>query len=109
MMTFEMFINFYNKCQTTNNDLNEFIFYSMNLCDLDNVIDEGNNRIKVNITALNENSNFTFNEDAVAVCIKTGWLSKYLSESWHYCPQFIKIILTNYCSNKILSKFIYLY
>lgn len=108
ILTYESFISLYNKCQTTNNDINEFIFYSMNVIDLDNqaglLNEDGNSYFKTQIASLNDKSNFTFNEESLAVCIKSGWLSKYLSESWNHFPQFCKILITNHCSNKILSK-----
>lgn len=104
LMTYEQFILFFFKCQHLSNELNDFIMSSMNLIDLENIVFDENDKLRISIQSLNENSKISFNEDAVAVCIKSGFLSKQLSESFTYCPTFIKLLLTNYCTNKMLSK-----
>ena len=103
MFTFEMFIDFSNRVQSNNllSDLNDFIFYSMNINDIDAEIFDENS--KIYIPSLNDRSNLIFNEDILCICIKTGWLTKYLSESAKHAPTFMKLLLSKYCSNKILS------
>ena len=103
MFTFEMFIDMANRVQNNSLylELNEFIFYAMNITDLDAVITE--EQSKIYIPSLTERTNLIFNEDILCVCIKTGWLSKYMSESVKHAPTFMNLLLTKYCSNKILS------
>jgi hypothetical protein len=104
MLTFESFIQFYNKCQSTNNDLGDFIYQCMDIIDMENNLVDENYKINVMVGSLNEKSKIFFNDDAVAICIKSGFLAKYLSETMHHCPHFIKILINGYCTNKILSK-----
>ena len=105
MLTFEKFIDqFVNKCQITNNDINEMIFLTINFVDLDNVNFEDNVQSKDILLSLGDKPKLLFNENALASCIKSGFLSKYLSESASHFPKFLKVILNNYASNKILSK-----
>lgn len=103
MFTFEIFIDMVNRVQNNSilMDLNEFIFYSMNICDLD--ADINDEQTKIYIPSLNEKTNVVFNEEILCVCIKTGWLSKYLSESVKHAPTFMKLLLKKFCTNKILS------
>lgn len=100
-MTFELFIDFTNRCQVNVNDLNEFIFDAMNLRDLENPPPDDN--AKLSIPSLNNKSRIVFNEEIVCICIRKGWLSKYLYESVKHTPTFIKLLISKYCSNKILS------
>lgn len=104
-MTYEKFIQeIFNKTQSTNSDIQELIFQTINIVEIDNY-DGKCESTKEKIFSLNENSKLIFNEEALAVCIKSGFLAKYFSENTTYFPKFLKIILSNYCSNKILSKF----
>lgn len=104
MMTFDRFISdMLNKCQSTNNDLSDLIFQTINLIDLYNYNVDEKQTSKDIIVSINENSRLLFNEEAMAVCIKSTFLSKYLSESISQFPKFLKLLIQNYCSNKILN------
>ena len=75
----------------------------MDIRDLESAETEGSGEDVNIISSLTENSKLSFNEEAVAVCIKSGWLSKSLSaESAKHCPNFIKLLLNKYLSNKLL-------
>ncbi len=102
-LTIEGLIDILNRTQNMSlvNELNEIIWNLINFTDLDvKSIDEPP---KFYIPALNERSNFSFNEEVLCTCIKTGWLSKYLSENTKHFPVFIKLLLKKFCSNKLLN------
>lgn len=101
--TFETFIDMIYRLQNINiaSELDDIVFYSMNLCDLDSQITEESH--KIYIPSINEKTNLSFNEDILCICIKTGWLSKNLSESVKHAPAFMKILIKKYCTNKILN------
>jgi len=100
--TFETFLNSISKCQTNIQEFTDFIYKAMDIEDLDaNEYEGGDSNLQV--SSLTDNSNISFNEEIVAVCIKSGWLSKTLSsESTKHCPNLIKLLLTRNLSNKIL-------
>jgi hypothetical protein len=101
--TMETMLFYLSRCPTNTQEYIDFVYRSMDIRDLDAIELEGDNL--VNISSLTENSNLSFNEESVAICIKTGWLSKYLSaESTKHCPNFIKLLLNRYLSNKLLCK-----
>jgi hypothetical protein len=107
MFTFENFIEYLTKCQSSGHDLNDFIIDSLNVRDLEsmNNLNEDIMNIKnVQINSLNEKSNISFNEEALAIAIKSGWLTEHLSDNLKNLPEFLKLILAKYSSNKILSK-----
>jgi len=108
MFTFETFIDMVNRIQNVNllAEMNDLIFFCINLQDMNTNLSV--EHVKIYIPSLNERSKITFNEDILCVCIKTGWLNKYLSESVKHAPTFFNLLLTNFCTNKILTA-IYLY
>lgn len=112
LFTFEDYINLLMKCQNTKDDnykhLNEFIYTSLNLRDLENINFSDPSKLKVDIRTVNEKSKIYFNEDALAICIRTCWIARYLSQSTIYCPTFMRVLLKNYCTNKILSIFLFI-
>jgi hypothetical protein len=105
MLTYEKFISeFVMKVQSTNNDIVELIFQTINIMDLKNILGNEIFSSKDMISSANEGSELIFNEDALAVCIKTGFLSKNIFDSPSSFSKFLKFILQFYCTNKILSK-----
>lgn len=105
LLTYEKFIlEIFNKCQNANNDIMELIFQTINMMDLNNISNFEIYSSKEMIGSLNENSNFIYNEDALAACIKSGFLARYLSETLSQFPKFLAYIIKNCSSNKILSK-----
>jgi hypothetical protein len=107
MFTFENFIDHLTKCQSSGHDLNDFIIDALNVRDLEamrNPHEDIMNMKSVQISSLNEKSNISFNEEALAIAIKSGWLTEHLSDNLKNLPEFIKLILAKYSSNKILSK-----
>ena len=102
-LTLESLIELINRTQNVGlvNEINEFIFNSINLKDIDYKSTE--QHPKVYIPSINERTNFSFNEDILCICIKTGWLSKYLSESVKQFPIFMKLLLKKFCTNKLLT------
>lgn len=103
MFTMEMFFDILNRLQNlqVNSELNELIFYLLNItdCELDSIEEPP----KLYIPSLNERSIFKFNENLMCMCIKSGWLSKYLSDNIKHCPTFIKLLLKNHLSNRLLN------
>jgi hypothetical protein len=103
LLTYEKFItDIFNKNQSTNNDIQDVIFQTINLIEFDNL--EGKSS-KDKLSTLSENSRLIFNEEAMAVAIKTGFLARILGDNPSAFPKFLYIILSKYCSNKILSNF----
>lgn len=102
---FENFIDMVSKLPSGNlfNDFNDYIVMSI---DIFLINSKGNNQVEISF--LNEASEFTFNEDVLCACIKTGWISKHLRASVKYTPMFLKILIDKHCTNKILNA-IYLY
>jgi hypothetical protein len=106
MFTFESFIDSLTKCQSSGHDLNDFIIDSLNVRDMEamnNLNEDIMNMKSVQISSLNEKSNISFNEEALAIAIKSGWLTEHLSDNLKNLPEFLKLILAKYSSNKILS------
>lgn len=104
--TLETFIFYLNRCPTNTQEYFDFIYRAMDIKDLDST--ELDPDRLLNISSLTENSKLSFNEEVVAVCIKSGWLSKFLcAESTKHCPNFIKLLLTRYLSNKILCNIVF--
>jgi hypothetical protein len=106
MFTFENFIDYLTKCQSSGHDLNDLIIDSLNIRDLEamsNINEDIMNMKSVQISSLNEKSNISFNEEALAIAIKSGWLTEHLSDNLKNLPEFLKLILAKYSSNKILS------
>lgn len=103
-ITYDKFINdFFYKIQTSNTDIQEMLFQIINIMEANNRDSKGEST-KEKIFSLNDNSKLIFNEDALANSIKTGFLARYMSENPQHFPKLMKTILTNHCSNKILSK-----
>ena len=101
--TMENMLYYLARCPINIQEYVDFVYKIMDIRDLD--ANETDTEATVNISSLTENSNLSFNEEAVAVCIRSGWLSKYLSaESTKHCPNFIKLLLNRYLSNKLLCK-----
>ena len=103
MLTIEMFIEFVNKLQNSQNstELNDLIVLLLNITDLDlETVDEPP---RIYIPSLNERSNFIYNEDFMYICIRKGWLNRYLSENIKHTPSFIKLLLKNHLNNRLLS------
>ena len=80
----------------------------MNLIDLDKLakLKEKDNHYDalVDITAINENLNVYFNEEAVCGMIKTGTVFKLFSDDVDMCLNFFRLLLREkYASNKILG------
>lgn len=108
-ITFEQFITFNSKCQSGSSDLNDFIQESMCIQDLDSFnpqLEEIKFLKCQNITSLNEKSTIRFNEESLASCIRQGYIIEQI-DNIKYFPEFLKLLLSKYCSNKILSKEIF--
>ncbi len=102
-LTLEKFISeLVNKIQSFNNDIQDLVYRTICLIDLDNIQEGIVGREK--LATLSETSRLVFNEEAMAINIKSGYLAKYISEYSSGYARFINIILTNNCTNKILSK-----
>lgn len=102
-LTFDFIIELCGRVQNLSllGDINDFIFNSINFRDADIVgIDEPP---KIYIPSMNERTNLSFNEEILCVCIRTGWLSKCLSESVKHAPAFVKLLLRKFGTNKMLS------
>jgi len=103
MMTYEKFlVEFFYKNQSTNNDLEDLIFQTSNIIDLEN---NGEKITKEKVGSITDNSKLYFNEDALCVLIRTGFLGKLLSDNMTAFPKFLSVIILKYCTNKILSKY----
>jgi hypothetical protein len=108
MITFEQFITYISKCQSGSNDLNDFIQESMCIQDLDSFnpqLEEIKFLKCQNITSLNEKSTIRFNEESLASSIRQGYIIEQIDNIKNF-PEFLKLLLSKYCSNKILSIFI---
>ena len=104
-MTFEDFIIYTSKCQSGSSDLNEFIQESLCILDLESLnhnIDDIKFLKCSYLTTLNEKSCISFNEESIASCIRQGYIMDQIDNIKSY-PEFLKILLSKYCSNKILS------
>lgn len=102
-LTYETLIEVVNRTQSQLllSELNDFIFNSINLKDID--YDSIDDPPQIYIPSISERINLSFNEDVLCVCIKTGWLAKYLAENIKTFPSFLKILLKKHVSNKILN------
>lgn len=103
LLSYEKFVtDIFLKSQGTNNDIQDVLFQSINLVEFDNL--EGKSS-KDKLSTLSDNSKLIFNDEAMAVAIKTGFLARILSDNPSAFPKFLFIILSKYCTNKILSNF----
>jgi hypothetical protein len=105
MITFEQFITYNSKCQSGSSDLNDFIQESMCIQDLDSFnpqLEEIKFLKCQNITSLNEKSTIRFNEESISSCIRQGYIVEQIDNIKNF-PEFLKLLLSKYCSNKILS------
>lgn len=101
---FESLIEYSYRIQNTNivNEINEFIFCLLNLRDSSLDLMNENYR-KVHIPSLTERSNFTFNYELMCICIKKGWLTKYLDNSHKHYINFLILLLKKHQSILLLD------
>lgn len=103
-LTYEKFLyDFILKIQTTDSDIIDLVYQSINLVNGKQTSKEFSSNRDI-MSIISSGNELKFNENILAVCIKTGFLAKSICENIGIFCKMLNYILEHNCTNKILSK-----